>query len=225
MSSYIFRACLIIFSSSFVYGSVYESLTELLPFDARGWYGHPRYMEELIREKNATTIIELGSWKGNSTIHLAKQLPEGGVLYAVDHWFAPPYDQKIPVYYKKFDTSQLYNQFLSNVIHSKLTNKIIPIRSGTIEAASFFQENKIFADIIYIDASHNENDVYADLNAYFPFLKDNGVLCGDDWDWGVGWGYNKDNLPIQRAVTRFARENNLKITLTKSRLWILSPIQ
>lgn len=74
MNSFIFRLFIIIFSSSFLYGSVYESLNELLPFDAGGWYGHKPSMEELIREKSATTIIELGSWKGNSTLHLAEQL-------------------------------------------------------------------------------------------------------------------------------------------------------
>ena len=42
----------------------------------------------------------------------------------------------------------------------------------------------IKADFIYIDASHYYKDVIDDLNAWHPFLNENGIICGDDWDWG-----------------------------------------
>lgn len=196
----------------------YDSVTKLLPFDPSGWYRHAEIMEKMIHGKEAPIIIELGTWKGASALDMASRMSSGGVLYAVDHWFIPPYDKNLPfgyeIYRSEFDS--MFNQFLSNVIHAKLTDRIIPIRSGTVEAASFFEREGIRADLIYVDAGHDEASVYADLTAYFPLLKENGIMCGDDWYYGEGY-------PVQKAVKRFAHEMNQQISVTHTGMWIFSP--
>ena len=197
----------------------YDSVKELLPYDPSGWYANATPMEALIRKIKPKVVIELGSWKGTSTLHIAGKIPDGGVVYAVDHWFCPPYDQEIPVWYQKFDIDHLYQQFLSNVIHAGLTDAIVPVRMGTLDAVSYFLENGIKADLIYVDASHDEESVYADLNAYYPFLRGGGVLCGDDWSWGPGWGWSEDHLPVQSAVNRFAKERGLKVSVYNATFW------
>ncbi len=58
-----------------------------------------------------------------------------------------------------------YWQFLTNCKNLKLTNKIIPIRMTSLEAAKFLS---IKPDLIYIDASHEEVDVYNDIMAWYP---------------------------------------------------------
>ncbi|MBS0603535.1 MAG: class I SAM-dependent methyltransferase [Verrucomicrobia bacterium] len=195
----------------------YDTVTSLMPQAFEGELLNARPLENLIKATGAKTVIELGSFKGDSTILIARNLPESGIVYAVDHWFLPPYDQSVPFFYAKVDVKNLYNQFLSNVIHTGQTEKIIPVRTSTLDAVSFFKINGISPDLIYVDASHDEKSVYDDLTAYFPLVKGHGVICGDDYIWGI------NDLPVMKAVNRFARENNLEIHVDENKVfWLLT---
>src|SRR5579883_2662808 len=90
---------------------------QLLPFDPHGWYGNAIPMENLFETNEIKIVIEVGSWLGASTRHIATLLPEDGKIYAVDHWMGsiehqPGGDAFHPA------VSFAYQQFLSNVIHA-----------------------------------------------------------------------------------------------------------
>jgi hypothetical protein len=57
--------------------------------------------------------------------------------------------------------------------------------------------------MIYIDGSHEYWDVILDLTNYWPLLRDEGVMFGDDWTCG----------DVKRAVTDFVNQNNLKLSV------------
>jgi predicted O-methyltransferase YrrM len=181
----------------------YCQLDEVLPFDPQGWYGNRKPMEKLIDKHDVKVVIEVGSWLGASTRHIATCLPKDGKVYAVDHWLGSAEHQH------RETLSKLYEQFLSNVIHKKLTNKIIPIRMASVEAEKFLSDVK--PDLIYIDASHETEAVYQDLTVWFPHVKGHGILCGDDWAWPS----------VQKAVIRFAEENHLAVE-GKGAFWLLA---
>jgi predicted O-methyltransferase YrrM len=168
---------------------------DVMPFNPQGWYRNGPSMEWLIRRAKAKTVIEVGSWLGLSTRHIAKTLPEDGVVYAVDHWLGSPNENN-----SQFDMPNLYRQFLSNVIHENLAHKIVPLRMNSLEASQALKHIK--PDLIYIDATHEFTNVMLDLIMWFPYVKGHGVLCGDDYYWG-------HDYPVKRAVDTFARENNL----------------
>lgn len=171
--------------------------TELLPFNPQGWYENHRQIESLVKLFHVKNVIEVGSWLGLSTRHIASLLPEGGKVYAIDHWKGSEEHQSSSI------LPSLYQQFLSNVIHENLAHKIVPIRMASLDAAQCFRSLQvpINPDLIYIDASHDTDSVYADLIAWYPFVKDHGVLCGDDWNWNS----------VRVAVEKFAHERNLHI--------------
>jgi len=122
------------------------------------------------------------------------------MVYAVDHWLGSSEHQPgNPTWYEALP--YLYQQFLSNVIHAGLTHKVTPVRMGSLEAAKALKN--IQPDLIYVDGSHDSISLYNDLEAWFPFVKGNGVMCGDDWR----WGHSRD------VIGRFAEENNLKIVV------------
>ncbi|MEM7176031.1 MAG: class I SAM-dependent methyltransferase [Chlamydiota bacterium] len=179
----------------------------LLPELQHGWFCNQPQLEKLFSEYHITNVIELGSWLGLSTIYLAEKLPEDGTLYAVDHWEGSIEHKNDPEWKKFLPT--LYDQFLSNVIHRQLTHKIVPIRMNTKLAASKLDTH---ADLIYVDASHEQADVYCDLNLYYPKLSDKGILCGDDWSWES----------VRKAVLRFAKEKNLTVT-AEGNFWFFKP--
>ena len=54
-----------------------------------------------------------------------------------------------------------------------------PIRSPSVEAASRFEDNTL--DFVFIDASHEYEDVKNDINAWLPKVKNGGILAGHDY--------------------------------------------
>lgn len=172
----------------------YSLIESPLPLFLHGWFKDEcrEGLKRLIEDNGVRTVVELGSWLGQSTLYMASLLPEGGKVYAIDHWIDSG-DLEKPCVYK---------QFLSNVIRAQLTERVVPIRTTTTEAA---QDWEIEVDLIYVDASHEEKDVYQDISVWYPIAKRCGaVLCGDDYLWRPEEGY-----PVQKALKRFCEKMGL----------------
>lgn len=57
--------------------------------------------------------------------------------------------------------------------------KITIINESSIVVCNHFPDQ--FFDIIYIDANHSYDDVLRDIISWYPKVKDNGFICGDDY--------------------------------------------
>lgn len=183
--------------------SPYCDLATILPFNEHGWYANGQWIEKIITTNNVTTVIEVGSWLGSSTRHIASLLPEGGIVYAVDVWAeTPEVVQHLSAASWSSIHPVIYEQFLSNVIHVGLTDKIIPLKMLSQDAASLLSTYETEFDLIYIDAAHDTISVTKDLGSYFPLIANTtGILCGDDWTW----------QSVQIAVLAFAEKHNLTV--------------
>ena len=96
----------------------------------------------------------------------------------------------------------LYQQFLSNMVHAKLTDIVIPVRMTSLKAAQALSDKIGQIDLVYIDASHDTYSVVLDLHTYLPFVQSSGgILCGDDW-----WFED-----VKLAVKIFAKKHCLTI--------------
>ena len=178
---------------------VYDSI-EVLPYKMHGWHLHEAQVKDLFSRKDIRTVIEVGSWLGKWTIQIAKMLPEGGVIYAVDHWKGSVEHHNAGSLESTF-LPKLFEQFLSNVIQSKVRDKVMPVRMNSLAAAKLFREQGITADLIYIDASHDYRSVLADITAWYPLVAEGGTFSGDDWNLG----------DVPRAVTDFAKRRGLTV--------------
>lgn len=171
----------------------YSELETVLPFNPQGWYSNRKQMEAVFKENKIKTVVEVGSWLGQSTRHIASLLPKQGKVYAVDHWLGSVEhtgNDLVPT---------LYEQFLSNVIHAGLTDKIIPVRMESLMAAQYLFGTPV--DLVYIDGAHDAESVLKDLEAWYPYVRGHGVLCGDDWTWPG----------VKQAVKTFAKKHRLEI--------------
>lgn len=183
--------------------NIYEGL-ELIEEHLVGWHGNNPVFEKLIMETNPTHIIEVGAWLGQSTINMAKILKRDNrncKITTVDTWLGALEfigsnngDHNLM---KKNGYPQVYYQFLSNVVHNKVEKYIDPFPSTSLIAARYFEKNNIKAELIYIDGSHDYEDVIADLNAYWPLVKNGGIMFGDDFDIGAWPG-------VVQAVNEFS---------------------
>ena len=72
---------------------VYAGYGSVLPLDLQGWNsGHPVF-DEIISNDRPPVILDVGVWKGGSTIFMAKLVRENGndgVIVAIDTFLGSP---------------------------------------------------------------------------------------------------------------------------------------
>lgn len=192
--------------------SIYENI-ELLPEDLHGWNGRDDIFWQLIQQTNPVNIIEVGTWKGQSAITMARLVQNGCKIFCVDTWLGAlefmggTGERDLML---KNGYPRVYYQFLSNVIHNNCQDIIIPVPQTSTIAARWFKRQGIRAELIYIDGSHDEPDVYDDLCNYYDLCT--GVIFGDDW---------RHFADVERAVTRFCKERNITFEVVDDNFWVI----
>lgn len=190
---------------------IYKDL-ELLPLDLDGWNGNKSIFGKHINEIRPTRIIEVGSWKGQSSINMGKILRSLDLkceircvdtwLGALEFWSAGDGSRNLRL---KNGYPQIYYQFLSNVVHNKMEDIILPFPTTSDIAHRHFKKNGIVSELIYIDASHEEGDVYRDIKNYYELLTPGGIIFGDD--------YTKAWPGVQLDVKKFSEEIGIGFTI------------
>lgn len=152
-------------------------------------------LKKNILENKVASIIEVGSWVGDSAIWMARYLPKNGYIVCVDHFIGSP-EMGIS------HDGRIFNQFVSNVSQERfqIKNKIIPLMMKSEDACKIIKGP---VDMIYIDAAHDYDSVYTDISQWYPLLKEGGIMCGDDTLHPVFGD------AVLRAAKSFSEENNL----------------
>lgn len=199
---------------------IYDDL-ELLPEDLTGWNGHSNIFEKLINDINPKTIVEVGTWKGLSAINMAKVIKKNTLnckIYCIDTWLGAlefisgdlKNTKERNLMYKN-GYPQIYYQFLSNVVHNNVQDIIIPIPNTSLIGCKYLKNEGIIPELIYVDASHDEYDVYTDIKNYYELLK-TGVIFGDDYYAWTG---------VKNAVDKFCLENKIYLEIYENNFWII----
>lgn len=206
--------------------SIYDGIESLpLSEDLQGWNSTGGIFADSISRTLPRVIIEVGSWKGASAIHMARLCRRLGlktIIYAVDCWL-PPIGVglgEIPKTHipDRFNAPTFYQQFLFNVKKSGFADMIIPVRGLTVCCSWLLQAWGIKAQVIYVDASHTEEAAYGDIESYWPLLDNGGIICGDD--------FAPHHPGVGRAVKRFASQKGKQITewpAAEGTQWSLNP--
>jgi predicted O-methyltransferase YrrM len=188
---------------------------KLLEEDLHGWNGDSVLFKELIDKVNPKTIIEVGSWKGLSTINMAKN--SKAKIYCVDTWEGSlefPLNEKL--YDNTWNAKNVFDKFMSNCFHNGVLDQIVPIKSLSKDA------EVPMAEMIYIDGDHTYQGVKEDLNKYWENLKVGGVMFGDDYFLRVSAGRPDGYVcGVQEAVDEFAKQKGLQLETAYNNFWIL----
>jgi hypothetical protein len=78
----------------------------------------------------------------------------------------------------------LYEQFLSNVLHTGTQDLIVPLAQTSESAAVILSRLQVCAGLIHIDAAHDYESIFRDARNYWQLLEPGGYLIGDDYDPG-----------------------------------------
>lgn len=122
--------------------------------------------------KKHQVIVEIGSWRGRST----QALLQSGAkyVYACDTWLGSADIQDSTNYLAKQE--DIFAAFTEN---TKEYSNLIKIRKPSLEACKEFLTNSI--DFCFIDAGHSYAEIMADVKAWFPLVKEGGVICFHDY--------------------------------------------
>jgi hypothetical protein len=186
--------------------------------DLQGWGSEHPVFDELMEKFRPRTIIEVGTWKGASAVRMARKCKALGLnstLLCVDTWLGSH-----PTLWTGFRSHlmlkhgfpQMYYQFLANVTLSGCQDVILPLPMTSLSAAALLKMGLVEADCIYLDSSHEREESYLEINAYFPLLRRGGVLFGDD--------YSPVFPGLAASVNRYAYENELCLE-TRGEKWVL----
>jgi predicted O-methyltransferase YrrM len=205
-------------------GNPYDGFTPASPEpDLQGWNGNHPTLTRLVEQYKPGIIIDVGVWKGQSTITFAraqeKVAPDGFVI-AVDtflgspeHWTLARPDVHRSLAFRHGRPS-FYETFLSNVVLAKATEQIVPLAQTSENAAAILRRHGIMPDLVHIDAAHEYHPVLRDIEVWWAMLKQGGVLVGDDF---VSPG-------VAKAVVHFSDKLGLPFQVNHPKWWIVKPV-
>jgi len=188
---------------------IYSSFNpEDYPDDMSGWGSKHGAFRAGIEAVRPSTIIELGSWKGKSAVHMAnicKKLSLYTEIICIDTWLGS-FEINLPITShnsmdlgRKNGYPQVYYKFLANVVRSGMSNCITPLAATSADGFLILSKLKVKADFIYVDAAHDYRTVLGDLTEYWVLLNDGGILVGDDWG-------NVQSPGVEKAARQFSSQ-------------------
>lgn len=191
-----------------------------LTTDAEGWNSDHGLFKQLIDQTSPRTIIEVGSYKGRSAIHMAALTAHLNTrIYCVDTFLGgvtlkmeDKTNDKPACNYDGW--TSLYFQFMHNIWAAGFQDRVHPVLNTSTSGARLLNFAGIKGDLIYIDADHFYEQVYMDLEFYIELLAPGGIMFGDDY---------RDFPGVKMAVERFAYERHLRV-VTSGPAWVLQPL-
>lgn len=142
---------------------------------------------KILTAANATTMAEIGVWKGEFAKQILEQCDFINRYYLVDPWATlPDWNKPFNVEPKVFD--EIYADAMRNTAFA--SGKTVVLRGRTKEVVDQIPDNSL--DFAYIDGDHTLRGITIDLISLFPKIKMGGLLGGDDftnthWQHGVSF--------------------------------------
>ena len=147
------------------------------------------------------TAVEIGVYKANFSECILKQWP--GTLHLVDPWVHQP-DQMDYLNHDQPQMEQAYLETCQRMAPYTASGRCVIHRQFSVEAAQGDWANDL--DVVYIDARHDYHSVYADLVAWFPHVKQGGIIGGHDYldgHYQLANGTGGTEFGVKSAVAKF----------------------
>ena len=150
-------------------------------FQIPGWFNYAESYDQIVHEiPDDGKIVEIGSFLGRSTHYLATSLmnanKENVKIYCVDTFegSSEHVNLKLPK-----DFFSIFKENLKFFIGREM---VIPCqgRSDSEDILNKFEDGSI--DYIMVDGAHEHEPVLDDIENWWPKLKSDGVMLGDDFD-------------------------------------------
>jgi hypothetical protein len=172
------------------------------------WFTYPKLYSAVVKYfPDNSSFFEVGSWKGRSGTYMGVEIVNSGKeqsLVCVDIWVGSAEHQGMDI----LNEDGLYLEFQKNIepVNDQRPGTIEFIRGKSLDVVDSIQNFSL--DFVFIDASHEYEDVIADINSWYPKVKQGGVIAGHDYpDWPG----------VKKAVKEYFRKGDF---IAKEQCWI-----
>ena len=158
------------------------------------WFNYQFLYEEMVEKfPSGSYFVEVGSWKGKSSAFMCVEIinSEKQIKFdCVDTWegSVEHKDNK--------ELSTLYEIFKENM--KPLEGYYNDLRMKSMEAVKLYENESL--DFVFIDASHEYEDVKDDVTNWISKVKKGGIFAGHDY------GFDE----VKRAVNEILGSDNIK---------------
>ena len=149
-------------------------------FKIPGWCNYTETYDMIVDEiADDGKIVEIGSFLGRSTHYLATALVNAGKenvkIYSVDTYAGSTEHSGLNL---PQDFMHIFKENLQYFIGRNMVN-VCQGRSDEKRILDMFEDNSV--DYIMVDGAHEYDAVQDDILNWWPKLKENGTMVGDDY--------------------------------------------
>ena len=178
--------------------------------DVEGWCDYRSLYSSIAKAlPDGAQVVEIGSWQGQSAIHLCQRLQDinkPAVVHCVDT-FLGEQEQPAHVDIVAGHGGTVLHVFKDNIAAAGVADMIQIHQGDSAESAADFADGTL--DFVFIDAAHDYDSVVKDLAAWWPKLKPGGIFAGHDYPWHE----------VKKAVHEHADANGYEVA-QMGRCWI-----
>ncbi len=153
-------------------------------YDVPGWVDDYvlNYYRDVVDGLPPDSIIcEVGCYMGKSTCYIlsyAKSIGRRDIkYYAVDHFRGTEGEPEHQELIRKHG-GDLYSCFVKNLAAAGVLHDLCIVKNDSWQAARLFPKEMF--DWVYLDGDHRYEEVYRDIDAWYPKVKRGGTLAGHD---------------------------------------------
>ena len=166
-----------------------------------GWFSFQELYTDVVQRYDNALFVEVGAWLGRSTAFLAVEIlnsKKNIKFHCVDTWAGS--DEHVHQAHDYVKQNILYHKFLENI--KPVSDIVVPVQKLSVEAAQDYDDESI--DFVFLDASHDYENVKNDLIAWYPKIKKGGTFGGHDY--GYAW------TGVMQAVDEFTVSKTLTVS-------------
>jgi hypothetical protein len=146
------------------------------------------------RIKGPMVAAEVGVFKGGNALRILSMNVKELIL--VDPYSAFTYIRRDYIQKELDEAMKIMLERITPYIKNGTVNFL---RKPSVEAAKLFPDN--YFDFVYIDGDHSYEAAKADIIAWYPKVKNGGILSGHDYP----------TPTVEKACIEFAAEKKIKL--------------
>lgn len=142
------------------------------------YFNFPDFYRYIASREDFNRFVEVGVYTGASVCFLAEQLakrPTPFELYAVDLWEKA----NATGYTDLLLNEDTWRTFEERMRLTKTEKFIRPLKVDSITASMMFHDKSL--DFVFIDADHSYGAVKSDIAAWYPKVREGGIIAGHDY--------------------------------------------